>query len=102
VSLTSSCPADCSSHGNCKSICLNVQHGSDRFPAAICESCTCHLSVSLSAVRLWGKIFEGAAAAKSDFDAASLTSFLWAASTAGVHGSIAAALFSSGGGGSGS
>uniref|UniRef100_A0A383WKK8 RAP domain-containing protein n=1 Tax=Tetradesmus obliquus TaxID=3088 RepID=A0A383WKK8_TETOB len=34
--------------------------------------------------RVWGKLFEAAAAAKADFDAASLTSFLWAANTAGV------------------
>jgi hypothetical protein len=35
--------------------------------------------------RLWGKVFERAAATKADFDAASLTAFLWAASTAGVR-----------------
>jgi hypothetical protein len=35
--------------------------------------------------RVWGKLFEAAAAAKGDFDAASLTSFLWAANTAGVR-----------------
>lgn len=34
--------------------------------------------------RLWGKVFEGAAAVKADFDAASLTAFLWATHTAGV------------------
>eukprot|EP00879_Flechtneria_rotunda_P001647 GHRR01001807.1.p1 GENE.GHRR01001807.1~~GHRR01001807.1.p1 ORF type:complete len:551 (+),score=256.25 GHRR01001807.1:137-1789(+) len=34
--------------------------------------------------RLWGKIFERAAANKGSFDPASLTSFLWAATTAGV------------------
>eukprot|EP00878_Enallax_costatus_P013614 GHUV01014235.1.p1 GENE.GHUV01014235.1~~GHUV01014235.1.p1 ORF type:complete len:263 (+),score=91.86 GHUV01014235.1:202-990(+) len=34
--------------------------------------------------RLWGKLFERAAATKSDFDAASITAFLWAATTAGV------------------
>jgi uncharacterized protein YihD (DUF1040 family) len=34
--------------------------------------------------RLWGKIFERAALAKVDFDAASITAFLWAATTAGV------------------
>lgn len=35
--------------------------------------------------RLWGKVFERAAAVKASFDAASLTSFLWAATTAGVE-----------------
>jgi hypothetical protein len=34
--------------------------------------------------RVWGKVFERAAATKADFDAASLTAFLWAAHTAGV------------------
>jgi hypothetical protein len=34
--------------------------------------------------RLWGKIFEKAGALKSGFDAASLTAFLWAATTANV------------------
>mmetsp|Transcript_36959 Transcript_36959/g.82171 ORF Transcript_36959/g.82171 Transcript_36959/m.82171 type:complete len:560 (+) Transcript_36959:61-1740(+) len=34
--------------------------------------------------RVWGKVFERAAAVKDSFDAASLSSFLWAATTAGV------------------
>jgi hypothetical protein len=34
--------------------------------------------------RLWGKLFERASAAEADFDAASITTFLWAATTAGV------------------
>ncbi|KIY94756.1 hypothetical protein MNEG_13206 [Monoraphidium neglectum] len=34
--------------------------------------------------RLWGKIFEKAGALKGGFDAASLTAFLWAATTANV------------------
>lgn len=34
--------------------------------------------------RLWGKIFERAGALKSGFDAASLTAFLWASTTANV------------------
>jgi len=34
--------------------------------------------------RLWGKVFERAQATKASFDAASLTNFFWAASTAGV------------------
>lgn len=34
--------------------------------------------------RLWGKVFEKASATKASFDAASLSSFLWAATTAGV------------------
>jgi hypothetical protein len=42
-------------------------------------ACAC-----LSTCRLWGKIFERAAAAKADFDAASITAFLWAATTAGA------------------
>jgi hypothetical protein len=35
--------------------------------------------------RLWGKIFERASAVK-DFDAASITAFLWAATAAGEVG----------------
>lgn len=34
--------------------------------------------------RVWGKVFERAIASKDSFDAASLSSFLWAATTAGV------------------
>ena len=36
------------------------------------------------ACRLWGKIFVSALEVKGTFDAASLTAFLWAATTAGV------------------
>ena len=43
------------------------------------EAC-CHFH----ACRLWGKIFVSALEVKDSFDAASLTSFLWAATTAGV------------------
>lgn len=35
--------------------------------------------------RLWGKVFQQASNIKGSFDAASLTSFLWAATTAGVE-----------------
>ena len=38
----------------------------------------------LHACRLWGKIFVSALEVKGSFDAASLTAFLWAATTAGV------------------
>ncbi|KAG1655038.1 hypothetical protein FOA52_008789 [Chlamydomonas sp. UWO 241] len=34
--------------------------------------------------RIWGKVFEKAGAVKGSFDAASLTAFMWAATTAGV------------------
>lgn len=34
--------------------------------------------------RIWGKVFERASAVKGSFDATSLSSFLWAATTAGV------------------
>jgi hypothetical protein len=51
-------------------------------PAASCIVLCC---------RVWGKLFEAAAAAKADFDAASLTAFLWAANTAGAHSAAAAA-----------
>lgn len=44
----------------------------------LCCGCAC--------CRLWGKLFERASAAKADFDAASMTAFLWAASTAGESG----------------
>lgn len=49
----------------------------------VCSSIVCH------PCRLWGKIFERAAAAKADFDAASITAFLWAATTAGAQASAA-------------
>lgn len=39
--------------------------------------------------RLWGKVFEKASAVKGSFDAASLTNFLWAATTAGTCMAIA-------------
>jgi hypothetical protein len=50
--------------------------------AAMCIMLSC---------RVWGKLFEAAAAAKADFDAASLTSFLWAANTAGAPSAAASA-----------
>lgn len=36
------------------------------------------------ACSIWGKVFEKASAVKAGFDAASLTAFMWAATTAGV------------------
>jgi hypothetical protein len=49
------------------------------------------ISVAASVLfRLWGKIFERAASAKGDFDAASITAFLWAATTAGGTATTAA------------
>lgn len=47
-------------------------------------ACPCLFTYRIiDAHRLWGKIFERASAAKADFDAASITAFLWAATTAG-------------------
>jgi hypothetical protein len=40
--------------------------------------------MAVHACRLWGKIFVSALEVKGSFDAASLTAFLWAATTAGV------------------
>jgi hypothetical protein len=42
------------------------------------------MPLPMHARSIWGKVFERASFVKGSFDAASLTAFLWAASTAGV------------------